>query len=188
MGYGMAQPARTSGAAIGSLICGLLGCIPLITSLLAIVLGIVGIKSASRPGVSGKGLAIAGLILGVLGILGWIGFGSTLYFGWQQAKQQMAQQAQPFVNAITSGDIDAAKQYASLSEADLESLKSQMDGWGPVTSMSMSGFDFKASAERPNTLVMTGNATFQNAGQKKFEVVLDTATAGQFKIIGITFE
>lgn len=187
-GYGTA-PSRTSGAAIASLICGILLCIPVLTQLLAIILGFVGIKSANRPGVSGKGLAITGLILGLLGLLGWAGFGATIYYGWQQAKAQMAQQAQPFVNAIAAGDVEKAKQYASLSEGELESLREQMSGWGNVTSMSMSGFNFQKSAERPNSLVMTGNATFEKAGTKEFEIVLDTSGAGgQLKIIGVHFK
>jgi hypothetical protein len=184
----LAQPARTSGAAIASLICGILLCIPVLTQLLAIILGFVGIKSAGRPGVSGKGMAITGLVLGLLGLLGWAGFGATIYYGWQQAKVQMAQQAQPFVNAIAAGDVEKAKQFTSIGEAELTSLKDQMSGWGPVTSMSMSGFNFQKSAERPNSLVVNGNATFQNAGTKEFEIVLDTSQTGQFKIIGVHFK
>src|SRR5437773_9060644 len=71
--YGMPggpMPSRgTSGVAVASLICGILGCIPFVASLLAVVLVIVGIKciSGGRAGV--RGLGIGGLILGLLGII-----------------------------------------------------------------------------------------------------------------------
>ncbi|MBZ5694190.1 MAG: DUF4190 domain-containing protein [Acidobacteriia bacterium] len=61
--------AVTSGKAIGSLICGLLGFIPFV-SIAAIVLGHLSLseirKSAGR--LTGQGLAIAGLVLGYLGL------------------------------------------------------------------------------------------------------------------------
>ena len=69
-GFGQA-PRGTSGAAIASLICGILGCVPFITSLLAVILGFVGIKATSNGRAGGRGMAIAGLILGLLGIFGW---------------------------------------------------------------------------------------------------------------------
>jgi hypothetical protein len=150
----------------------------------------LGIKAANRPGVSGKGMAIAGLVLGLLGLLGWAGFGATVYFGWQQAKAQMAQQAQPFVSALASGDLQTAKQYApTMSDEKLGELRAQTQGWGTVTGMSMSGFNMQKSAEQPNTLVMTGNITFSNAGTKQFEVKLDTSAGGNsFRIIDIEFK
>src|SRR3954447_18185664 len=68
---GMPMAPKTSGAAIASLVCGILGCIPFITSLLAVILGIVGIKQTSNPQLTGRPLPIIGLLLGLLGIAGW---------------------------------------------------------------------------------------------------------------------
>ena len=66
-GIPAAQP-KTSGMAIASLVCGILNVFPL--SVIAIVLGHISLsqikKSAGR--IQGKGLAIAGLVLGYLGI------------------------------------------------------------------------------------------------------------------------
>ncbi|MDQ4018676.1 MAG: DUF4190 domain-containing protein [Actinomycetota bacterium] len=62
---------RTSGAAIASLVLGILGlfAIPLITSLAAIVLGRRAQREiAESPGLSGEGLAKAGVILGWIGV------------------------------------------------------------------------------------------------------------------------
>jgi predicted Zn finger-like uncharacterized protein/prepilin-type processing-associated H-X9-DG protein len=61
------QP-KTSGMAIASLVCGILFCVPF-CSLLAIIFGIIGITQ-TKPGMAkGRGLAIAGTVLGSLYIL-----------------------------------------------------------------------------------------------------------------------
>jgi hypothetical protein len=64
----MYQPApRTNGFAIASLICSLV-CI----NILGIIFGHVAISQINKTGEGGKGLAIAGLILGYLSLVGWI--------------------------------------------------------------------------------------------------------------------
>jgi len=64
----MYQPApRTNGFAIASFVCSLL-CI----NILGIIFGHVSISQINRTGEGGKGLAIAGLILGYLSLVGWI--------------------------------------------------------------------------------------------------------------------
>jgi prepilin-type processing-associated H-X9-DG protein len=59
------EPPKTSGWAIASLVCGILFCIPL-SALLAIVFGIVGIVETKGGRKKGFGMALAGLILGLL--------------------------------------------------------------------------------------------------------------------------
>ena len=59
------QPAATSGFAIWSLVCGILGfCLPIPSSLLAIIFGIIGLNKTRDPRVGGKGMSIAGICLG----------------------------------------------------------------------------------------------------------------------------
>lgn len=61
---------RTSGFAIASLVLGILGCTPVwigfVLCVLAIVFGGIGISKTGPGGAGGRGLAIAGLILGCL--------------------------------------------------------------------------------------------------------------------------
>jgi prepilin-type processing-associated H-X9-DG protein len=61
---------RTSSWAVASLVCGLLGCLVL-PAILAIPFGIIGIRQVNRSGgrVKGRGLAIAGLVMGGLYVL-----------------------------------------------------------------------------------------------------------------------
>jgi uncharacterized membrane protein len=62
------QPAKRNPIAIASLICGLIACIPFV-SILAIGFGIIGWRKTKAPGVRGKGMAIAGIVLGSIGVL-----------------------------------------------------------------------------------------------------------------------
>ncbi|KQQ05194.1 MULTISPECIES: DUF4190 domain-containing protein [unclassified Rathayibacter] len=67
-----------NGLAVAALICGLLGLAPA-----AIVLGHVGFAQAGRSGQRGRGIAVAGLVLGylvvVLAVAGW--FAYTAFVG-----------------------------------------------------------------------------------------------------------
>jgi hypothetical protein len=83
-GGGSGSPA-TNGLAIGSLIVSILGllgncfCFGGILSPVGIVLGFMGKKKADQSGgaVGGRGMALAGIIIGVIGtliFLAWIGF------------------------------------------------------------------------------------------------------------------
>jgi len=68
---------RTSGMAVAALVCGICGLIipflGFLLSLLAIIFGGVGISQTGRDAyLGGRGMAITGLVLGILAILIWI--------------------------------------------------------------------------------------------------------------------
>jgi hypothetical protein len=67
--YGYPQPQQQpgNGFAIASLVCGIIGLIifGIILGPLAVIFGGVGLSRANR-GASGKGLAIAGLVMGTI--------------------------------------------------------------------------------------------------------------------------
>ena len=70
------QAPRTSGLAITSMICGILGLIipylGFILAIIAIVFGSIAIhQTGSQPNLGGRGMAIAGLVLGILAIALW---------------------------------------------------------------------------------------------------------------------
>ena len=76
---GAGTAAKTSAAATFSLVFGVAALISVLTAILAwigvvlaiigLILGIVGLKMARRPGVTGRGVAIGGLVLSVLALL-----------------------------------------------------------------------------------------------------------------------
>ena len=71
------SPQQQNGMAIAALICGIIGavlglcCWPLgiIASIAALITGFLGLKQSDASGGSGRGMAIAGLVLGGIGIL-----------------------------------------------------------------------------------------------------------------------
>jgi hypothetical protein len=74
------QAPRTNGIAVASLVCGILAVLlfftvvfPIILGILALIFGAVGIGNANK-GAGGKGMAIAGLICGAVGIAAMIAF------------------------------------------------------------------------------------------------------------------
>lgn len=70
--YGYAPKPATDGmsiAAIATGICGLVGVLPFIGSILGIVFGIIGMKRTRENGTGGRGLALTGIITGVVGLV-----------------------------------------------------------------------------------------------------------------------
>jgi hypothetical protein len=104
------EPQRTSILAILSLICSLLCIIPGM-GLLATILGIsaaVGI-SGSRGRVGGMGLAIAGIVLGLLFSMLWVGaaIGAKQAFGFFQGN--LIGPGGQVMSALDSGDLKGAR-------------------------------------------------------------------------------
>ncbi len=72
-GFGGAQHTGTNGLSVASLVLGILSiqmCFIFLPAILAVAFGIVGlIQITNRPGQAGRGIAIAGIILGGIGLV-----------------------------------------------------------------------------------------------------------------------
>ncbi|GAA1977506.1 hypothetical protein GCM10009718_12390 [Isoptericola halotolerans] len=106
------QPAGTDGVAIAALVAGLLG-----TALLAVGLGIAGMVRTKRSGRSGRGLAIAGLVLGVLSTIAWTLLVAFLLWivtteefqdGVQEGINELSQQSVELEPDLTTDALSAA--------------------------------------------------------------------------------
>jgi len=188
VGYGQPQPTTTSAAAIISLISGILGCF-VITGLIAVITGIFGIKATSNPNVKGRGLAITGIILGLVFSLISIGIGGTMFWGMGKFKELAGEAARPFLASIVDGNLSEAAANTTMSPTELGSLRDEMKDWGKVTGVSMSwnGINARQTNGR-NTIEMRGTATFEKAGAKQFSISLDDGGAGKFKVVDIKFD
>jgi hypothetical protein len=77
--YASAAPPRTSGIAVASLVSSLIFCCP-ITTILGVLLGLVALVSiGGNPARKGKGLAIAGIVLGIIFTAGQAYFANTAW-------------------------------------------------------------------------------------------------------------
>lgn len=100
-----AEPPRTSGLAVASLVCSLIFCCP-ITTILAPVLGLAAIVSiGNNPTRRGKGLALAGILLGIIFTAGqaWAYF--KLYKVGMEFMQVVMTGPRDALNKGFSGDI-----------------------------------------------------------------------------------
>ncbi|MFM6849589.1 MAG: DUF4190 domain-containing protein [Terrabacter sp.] len=95
----------TNGLAIAALCCGLVGLVPL-AAVAAIVLGIVALNQLRDRIQRGKGMAIAGLVLGVLWVLGWAAFivAAVSDAPARDASGAVTQTSDAFVEDLKAGD------------------------------------------------------------------------------------
>jgi len=60
------QVRRTNGMSVAALVCGICGFIYAIPGLLGIIFGIIAIRQINRENTDGKGMAIAGIVVGAV--------------------------------------------------------------------------------------------------------------------------
>jgi hypothetical protein len=183
-GYpGMPGPRKTNGFAIASLIFGILGCVPFVTGLLAVILGIVGIKAGNDPQRGGKGMAVAGLLLGILSIGLWSLFGGGI-LALVKGTSPQRELTRSFIGNLASGNVSAAEAQTdgTFSAEQLNSLAVQMKAWGPLKDTTVVGI----SAEPSRTQVV-GSAMFGST-TKQFEAVVLKQPDGSYKITSFHFQ
>lgn len=145
--------AGRSSAAVTSFILGILGCLPFITGLLAVILGIVGIRATAPGQKRGRWMAVTGLILGIVSILAWCGasaFGAAAYALYKiTIPERIA--AHDFIHDVATGDDAAAKDLAvDMSDASYDHIATEIRGFGTfddTTFLSMQVINNSATAE-----------------------------------------
>jgi hypothetical protein len=140
-GYSLPPQGRTSGAAITSLVCGLIFCVPFVTGLVAIITGFVGISATKNPAVRGRGMAIAGLILGLLSLAGWGLFGGGILVLIHGSGPERAF-AKQYVSDLSAANIDQCVQNSSsrLTKDQIEALSKTTQGWGALNDTTVVAF------------------------------------------------
>ncbi len=169
---------RTSAAAIASLVCGLLGCVPFLTGLAAVVLGIVGIKKTKDPMITGKGMAIAGLVLGCLSLAGWTVTTAVSAYGVYAALQlgePARKTAEQFTRDLSEGKIDEAVALSveGMDRASLAAMSERMKSWGTFQSLSMTSINIQTVNEKTE-FTIGGAANFATE-TKSYTITLHKA-------------
>lgn len=185
--YGYGQPTRTSAAAVTSLICGIVGCLA-ITPIIAIITGLVGIRATANPAVRGRGLAIAGIILGVLWLLSFAAAGAGGFAVWKNSEPPAAV-ARQFTNDLAAGNVAAAlANSGGLTEAELTEIAATLKPWGTVTDITLPSRSAKKNAGSNTRWELLGTATFSAGGTKNVEYVVESKPAGGHQVIGVHFK
>lgn len=186
LGGAPAPKQRMSGAAIASLVCGIVGCVPFVTSLAAVILGFIGIRKTRNPGVGGKGLAIAGLVLGLVGLVGWSLFCGTLLVAYM-ASQPARGVAKQFAIDLSNGNIPAATANSTgMTQQELTDVAEKIKAWGTVTDTTFPSFSARANLDGTTTCDLTGTAAFTSGGEKVYTVSL-VKQNGTYKVTSFHF-
>ena len=169
---GMAPPPRSNGPAIASLVLGILGCIPYITGLLAILFGIIGLRRSGDPYASGKGMAVAGLVLGIVSVVLWstcLGFGAWAYVQSGPARSV----ARQYIQDLSTDNLAAAQANAArgVSSAQLEAQRDQMKGFGALQDVRFTGMYYQ-NVNGTGRWRLTGIGSFASGGSRMLEAVL----------------
>ncbi len=107
-------PPRTSVLAVTSLVLSLICCIPglgLLGSLFGVG-AIIGIGN-SRGRVGGRGVAVAGITIGLLVTIAWIGLAVAVYRGIGTVSKLMYGNTNAFMASVENGDFDKARAIVS---------------------------------------------------------------------------
>ena len=181
--YTLSGAKRSNGAAIGSLICGILLCVPVITGLLAVILGIVGLRKTRDPQVGGKGMSIAGIILGILGLVGWGASGAKIasLFHGTGPQREVARQ---FLVDLSNQNVSAAQAKAStnLSPQSVQALADKVKPWGTLQDTMV----FAARTPAANEASSVGGVATFSTGQHSFNMIV-VKENGQWKIDHVDF-
>lgn len=182
------QQTRTSAAAVTSLICGILGCL-VITGIIAIITGIIGISATKNPNVKGRGLAIAGLILGLIGTIGGGicigGGGFAAVMAYQEAKPAI-ETVSGFANASSAGDYDKAMQFVdstAISKDDLQGIVDDLKTLGEFQDFTPSQ---KTNIDLSGGKIdFAGTMKFKGGATRSLDVSLRKQTDGKYKITAL---
>jgi hypothetical protein len=110
----------TSKAAVTGLVSALLACVPVLSPVLGLVFGVVGIRNTRGGRMGGRGLAIAAVVVAIVGA-GLQGVaGAVVYYGYRMTRDsmQMARAAvEPLKVSVTRVEEEAPKAYVLTSNA-----------------------------------------------------------------------
>jgi hypothetical protein len=124
-------------AAIASLGCGLFLIVPFFAGLAALAMGIVGIRQINASGstLRGRRLAVAGIVLGLVNVVGWSAYFTII----SEISSPGRAVAQRFIADLNSGNPRAAQRdcVRTIVPDQLSAASDQVRGWGGVKSVAV---------------------------------------------------
>ncbi|MDB5296377.1 MAG: hypothetical protein JWO31_2360 [Phycisphaerales bacterium] len=185
--YGMpAQPPAGNGWGVAALVTGLLSaCVPFLGGLLAIIFGILGIKRSAKTR-TGKGLSVAGIILGLLTIVGWALAGGGVW-ALIQGTAVNRDLAKKFVNDLAAQNTTAAAadvDPAAVKDEKLQELAKTLSDGGPIKDVTTIGINANAG-NGGNFVAVTTIITFTSGQTRQLIMRQEKRGDGQWKIVDV---
>jgi hypothetical protein len=178
--------------AIVSIVCGLLVFVPYVTSAIAVVAGLVGIRTARDERYTGRGLAVAGLLLGVMGLVAWgLGGRSLTTTVWDAARGRSVEEprrvAYAFLEQLGVNDLPAARANAGplVTPDQVARWAEQVQEWGPVKDVNAFRWNLETHAG-VSLATFQGTADFGGGGTRAFEMSL-VKQGPVWKVTDVTF-
>jgi len=184
----------TNGFAVASLVCSILGfCVLFLGGLLGILFGVLGISAASKTNGRGKGMAIAGIIIGLLTLVeSGVIVGGGYFFGKKVAgiARQYMTTPQQYVEDLSAGKIDEAQAMTSgMTRDEIQAQSTALQGMGAFQSVDITKADTATKAttgKSTSEIEYSGTAHFAN-GTKTFHMTVNVSPNG-LKITKASFE
>jgi hypothetical protein len=185
LNYSMSPaPRPLSKAAIVSLVLGLPLCIPLFTGIPAAIFGVIGLGQTRDGLIRGRGMAIAGLVLGLINICLWgiIGVVAAILFKGSAVPRQTAHDWLYDLSTSQPAPLQALT-GATYSLPDLANLQTEISGWGPLASLTSSSIHL-TNNNGQETCDLSGIVTFTTSPPTThtFTMTLDKE-GGSWKVI-----
>lgn len=102
--------------AIAALVLGILTfvCLGPIAGVLAVVFGVIGLKKASTMGGTGKGMSIAGIVLGIVGTVASILILVLVVFAADQASDSISDSVKDWSGAANASDYNVTVEKCAI--------------------------------------------------------------------------
>lgn len=109
-------PSPNNGLAIAALVLGILTfvCLGPIAGILAIVFGFLGMKKANEMGGTGKGMSIAGIVLGIVGTVASILFLVFVVFAANQASDSISDSVKNWSGEANASDYNVTVEKCAV--------------------------------------------------------------------------
>lgn len=161
-------------AAIVSLVTGLICCLPFVTGVTAIITGIVGIRVTGTNGTRrGRGMAIAGLVLGLVSLLGWALFGTGVIVTAARSGEPTAAATQ-FVQHLEAGEVDEAMNLTvqGFPKTQLVPIADALADGPMRTALDVSDTKFFAQLSGSTTWTIVLSAAYADGSRRVYTVEL----------------
>ena len=181
---------KGNGLAVASLIFSAVGiCVLYVGGIVGIILGILGLRKARDPEAGGKGLAVAGIVVGILSLITSVALTYVIAAGVRAAiagSEPPRAEARQFVQDLAKGDTQSAATQVTgdISPDQLAAMSAKLQPLGTFVDMTSNHFNMSSFNGRA-TCNLQGTARF-SGGTQSYDITLVHSNS-TWKVSGAEF-